>query len=68
MKRTHALKLLNPILALLFLNQAITGLFSEQIPYETFELLHETGAYLLILVAITHIILNWNWVKASYFK
>jgi len=68
MKRTHALKFLNPILALLFLNQAVTGLLNEQIPYETYAMLHGYGAYLFILVAVTHIILNWNWIKASYFK
>lgn len=68
MKRNNALKFLNPVLAFLFLNQAVTGLLHEHIPYETYELLHGTGGYVFILAALAHIILNLNWIRASYFK
>ena len=67
MKRNTALKILNPILLVLFVSQAITGLFHTNIPYKAFELLHEDGGKILIGLIVVHIILNFNWVKANYF-
>ena len=67
MTKATALKILNPILALLFLNQAATGLLADELPREAFEILHEGGAYLLIAGVVLHVFLNWNWVKATFF-
>jgi hypothetical protein len=67
MKRNTALKILNLILLVLFVNQAVTVLFLAKLSHEVFEVLHKSGgAILLVLIAI-HFILNFNWVKASYF-
>lgn len=68
MKRNFMLKILNPMLAILFLNQALTGLLHHLIPKEAYEFLHEGGGTLLVIVAVLHAILNWNWVKANFFK
>ena len=68
MTKATALKILNPILALLFLNQAATGLLADELPREAFEILHEGGAYVLIAAVALHVFLNWNWVKATFFR
>jgi hypothetical protein len=67
MKKNTALKILNPILLVLFVNQAVTGLFHAKISHEAFEFLHEGGGVLLLILAAIHLILNFNWIKASYF-
>ena len=72
MKKNTLLKVVNPVLALSFFAQAITGisisLFIESIPYEPFELIHEIGGYTMIALVLIHLILNWSWVKNSMFK
>jgi hypothetical protein len=68
MKRNTMLKIVNPILGLLVINQILTGLLGETLPREAFEIMHEDGGFVLAGVAALHLILNWNWVKANYFK
>ena len=68
MKKSSTLKILNPVIALLLLNQMVTALFSAVMGKETFEAIHETGGILLAAGGIFHLVLNWNWVKANYFK
>ncbi len=52
----------------MLLNQVVTGLAHESIPYETFELVHASAGLVFAAAAIAHLILNWNWVKTSYFR
>ncbi len=66
MKRNDALKILNPILAVFFVNQAVTALLGARISYEAFEVFHKGGGRVLIALIIVHFILNFNWVKANY--
>jgi hypothetical protein len=68
MKRNDMLKVVNPILGLLVLSQILTGIFGEALPYKAFEILHKGGGYFLASVVALHLFLNWNWVKANYFK
>jgi hypothetical protein len=65
--RNTALKIVNPVLGLLVLNQIVTGIFIEFLPEGASEL-HEWGGYLFVGVAVAHIALNWNWVKATFFR
>jgi len=67
MKRNTALKILNPILAVFFINQALTVIFRDNISFETFGLFHKTGGVILLCLIAAHVILNFNWVKANYF-
>ena len=67
-KRNTLLKILNPILGVLLVNQILTGLFSDSIPPHVFEILHGGGGVVFTIVAILHVILNWNWVKANFFR
>jgi protein-S-isoprenylcysteine O-methyltransferase Ste14 len=66
MKRHSALRILNPILALLLLNQIIVGLFHLSLPHNAFEILHQGGGIILAAAALLHVILNWNWVKVNF--
>jgi hypothetical protein len=68
MKRNTMLKIANPILGILVINQILTGIFGRSLSHEGFEILHKDGGFVLAAVATIHLILNWNWVKANYFK
>ena len=68
MKRNVALKILNPILALLILNQFVTAMASDAMSHDAFEVLHEEGGMVLFAVVLLNVILNWNWIRASYFR
>lgn len=68
MKKNTVLKILNPIMGLLVLNQALTGLLRDALPYDAFEMLHEGGGPALVAVIALHVFLNWNWIRATYFK
>ena len=67
MKRNTILKILNPVLAVLLLNQVITAIFHDALPHKVFEIVHMGSGFVLAFVATLHLILNWNWVKASLF-
>lgn len=68
MKRNTMLKILNPILGVLIVNQILSALFSDALPHEAFEIMHEGGGFVLATGILLHVILNWNWVKANYFR
>ena len=68
MKRNFILKILNPIVAILFLNQILTGLLHAVIPKGAYEFLHEGGGIFFAVAVILHVILNWNWVKANFYR
>ncbi len=68
MTLNSALKILNLIIGLLFLNQFLTGVFHDSISDEIYELLHEGGGLTLTALIVLHLILNWGWIKASYFR
>ena len=67
MKRNTALKILNPILGLLALNQIFTGVLGGILP-PFFMSIHKTGGITFATGAVLHVTLNWNWVKANFFK
>ena len=66
MKKNMALKILNPILLVLLVSQAVTVLFHAKISHEIFEFFHKGGGTILIGLIFLHFILNFNWVKANY--
>lgn len=67
MRRNTALKILNPILLVLFINQAVTVLFLDELPMKVFQIFHKGGGAVLLTLIALHLILNFNWVKANYF-
>lgn len=71
MKKTTLLKIINPLLALLFITQALSGIFHDylmEVSYETFEIIHGIGGYVFVFLVVVHFTLNWNWVKSTFFK
>jgi len=66
MKKNTALKIVNPILLVLIISQAATGLLRMKLSPEAFEFIHEGGGIVLVGLVIAHLILNLNWVKANY--
>ena len=67
MSRNTFHKILNPILAVLAVNQALTAIFSDELPPKVFEILHQGGGFVFLALIAVHFILNFNWVKANYF-
>ena len=67
MRRNTLHKILNPVLVVLFINQAITVLFLDELPVKAFQILHKGGGAVLLALIAVHFILNFNWVKANYF-
>jgi len=65
-------KIINPILFGSFLLQAITSLyflFELRVPYMgVIARIHAINGMLMILLAMTHVVLNWNWIKINFFK
>jgi len=66
MKKNTLHKILNPILLVLFINQAITVLFLDELPPWAFQVFHKGGGSILLGLIALHFILNFNWVKANY--
>jgi hypothetical protein len=76
MKKADLLKIVNPVLALLTLDQAFSGIYrnlvpmdsSFALPYTLFKTVHTTVGYALVVVGLMHIYLNWSWIKTTFFK
>jgi hypothetical protein len=68
LQKATALKVINVLLFISFVLQAGTGLFHSQLSHEVYEWAHERNGILLLILGINHLLLNWNWIKTSYFK
>jgi len=68
MKGSTVLKVLNPVLLVLFISQTTTALFRDDIPREAFRIFHMYGGIIFLCLIILHFILNFNWVRANYFR
>lgn len=72
MNKFGALRIVNAALLLSFMLQVITSviiLLRIKVPHTQliFEI-HEYNGLFMIIVAATHITLNWGWIKANFFK
>ena len=68
MNRNAVLKIVNPILGLLFLNQVAVGVLHDMLPYTAFKVLHQGGGIVLTVATAVHVALNWNWVKVNFLR
>jgi hypothetical protein len=66
-KRT-AMKIVNPILALLVLNQPFSAFLSSMTHRDAFKSLHVGGGIGLLVFAAIHLMLNWNWVRINFLQ
>ena len=65
MHKNTMFKILNPILAVLTVSQALSALLADHVSYTTFTWVHKGGGVLLLVGITLHVVLNWNWVRAS---
>jgi len=65
MNRQKALRTLNPVMLLVLLYQGVTGIFRFSF-YEHFKLMHPIFGFVLLLLGVLHLILNWPWVRSNY--
>ena len=65
MNRQSALRILNPLMFLVFLALTVSGVAKllGGVDYVTFRTLHPRVGLLLVLLAMAHIMLNWQWVR-----
>ena len=68
MRRNTLHKILNPFLIVLFVNQAVTAVFHDEMPMKAFQIFHKGGGAILLTLIAIHLVLNFNWVKANYFS
>jgi len=68
MMKTKVLKFINPLIGILMINQILTALFRESLPFNQFGMIHGYGGYLLSILVMVHLGLNWSWLKANYFR
>jgi hypothetical protein len=66
-KRT-ALKIVNPVLALLVLNQPFSAFLYSMTHREVFDNMHVGGGIALLVLAAIHLMLNWNWVRINFLQ
>lgn len=71
MKSITVLKILNPIMAFVFLTAALSVILYNYRLIDAFwqsntlYKLHIITGQLFIVLAIIHLILNWNWIKSQ---
>lgn len=68
MKRSTALKIISPVIAVMLVIQVFSGLFSDSLSSSAFEIFHEINGLTLAGLIVLHVVLNWNWIKSSFFK
>ena len=66
--KNAALKIVNPSLAILMLNQPFSAFLSEVTGWDLFEGLHVLGGLLLLMAAAVHLMLNWTWIELNLLK
>jgi uncharacterized membrane protein YfcA len=68
MSKNAAFRILNPILVLLAVSQAVSALLADHLPRATFQWLHKGGGALLLVAIALHVVLNWPWFRANLLR
>ncbi|HRY84368.1 MAG TPA: DUF4405 domain-containing protein [Candidatus Cloacimonadota bacterium] len=66
--KIKALKIVNPILALVFILIIVSLVWLKINGSETAAEMHELCGQIFGILAIVHIYLNWAWIKLNIFK
>ncbi len=64
MQKNRIQKILIPVQVVWFIFQIVSGLLPDVIPYQV----HQVSGLLLGAGIGLHVILNWSWIRANYFK
>ncbi len=65
MRKNTALKILNPILAILIVTQVLSGVLGFRLSFEVFNVVHKGGGAVLSAAIVLHVVLNWSWVRTN---
>ncbi len=68
MKRSSWLKVVNVLLFLSFMCQAVTGLGHSYIPYRIYVKIHSNSGMLFVILVLIHVWMNRSWIKNNLFK
>ena len=68
MDKKTLLKIVNPILLVLIVNQLATGSKPRLYGFGTFRLMHKQTAVILSMVLVAHLALNFPWIRNTYWK
>jgi hypothetical protein len=75
MDKTNLLKVVNPLLFISLVIQAVTGVIaalhlfmSNPKLFEAIMELHEHNGFVFVSLAAIHLYLNWNWIRAQFLK
>ena len=68
MDKNKTLKIVNPILAILLLNQPFSIIMGAVTGWGPFQSLHLVGGIGLFILAAIHLMLNWGWVRMNFLK
>jgi len=73
MKKIIFLRIINVLMVLCFFLTVLAIVFylwipGEQQGSEWLYSIHINGGKAFIVVAVSHIVLNWGWIKINYFK
>ena len=66
MSKTKLLRVVNPLLGIAILNQAVTALSHKLLSPNLFDTMHIGGGITLLVLVAIHLTLNWSWVKSNY--
>jgi TRAP-type C4-dicarboxylate transport system permease small subunit len=67
MNRAQLLNVVNALLGVSVSVQIVTGVFRDVLPPAVFLAVHPVNGYVFAVLAITHIYLNWNWIRMTFF-
>jgi hypothetical protein len=68
MDKAATLRIVNPLLGILLLNQPLSIILSTLTGWDVFEGLHIVGGIGLLILAAIHLMLNWGWVRMNFLK
>jgi hypothetical protein len=67
MNKQKVLKVVNILMAIDLIALVTTAMLDETLPPEVFARVHPLLGLILVTFVIIHLILNFSWIKSSYF-
>ena len=68
MDKSATLRIINPLLAILLLNQPFSIILGALTHWDVIKDLHIVGGIGLLILAAIHLMLNWGWVRMNFLR
>ncbi len=65
MNKQKLLKIINPLLFLLIILQAVNIILLKTDPPSFAYMIHEWNGYVIMALVVIHVYLNWSWIKTN---